>query len=374
MKCKYCNAEIEQDARFCPNCGKDLSSLARCVNCGEFLDDEDAFCPHCGAKQPQQEVVEDVIEDEGKDNSTRNFLIALLLTFALAGAAWFYFTKDSKSPVVTNVDVDTLHVDTLSMEVDKMEDNDGQIAFIEKLYDDFYSMEQEVFLKKYFTPSAMKKIYVENSYEEGSFLYATDFLVGGKISDMQPDWGNKVTKRTIEHFEDDWFVVTNIWDVIDKPVKVFLEVKKVDGNYMITDVRAEKNEETIPAVEENNIGNENNVAEPKETESVDNDEPVAQVSPKEDNVAYYVFGTKKELEDNRVLSNGKVYFNKSYFTKIDIRIDKEIKLYSKSAKILTNHPASSYSLVPDGNMQYILRINDPQLFWSSSKILVILVS
>ena len=374
MKCKYCNAEIEQDARFCPNCGKDLSSLARCVNCGEFLDDVDAFCPHCGAKQPQQEVVEDVIEDEGKDNSTRNFLIALLLAFALAGAAWFYFTKDSNNPTVTKVDVDTLRVDTLSKEVDKVEDNDSQIVFIKKLYDDFYSMEQQVFLKKYFTPSAMKKIYVESSYEDGSYLYATDFVVTGIISDLQPDY-DKVSKRNIEHYMDNWFVVTNIWDGIDKSAKVLLEVKKVDGHYMITDVQAEKNEETNPSVEDKKIEKENYVAEPKEAEKVDNDEPVALVSPKEDNVAWFVFGTKKELENNRVISNGKVYFNNmSYFTKIDIRIDKEIKLYSKSAKILTNHPASSYSLVPNDNMQYVLRINDPQLFWSTSKYLVILVS
>ena len=66
-------------------------------------------------------------------------------------------------------------------------------------------------------------------------------------------------------------------------------------------------------------------------------------------------------------------FNKSYFTKIDIRVDKEIKLYSKSAKILTSHPASSYTLQQDANKQYILRITNPQIFWSTSKYLVVMV-
>ena len=65
--------------------------------------------------------------------------------------------------------------------------------------------------------------------------------------------------------------------------------------------------------------------------------------------------------------------DKEYFTKIDIRIDKEIKLYSKSANILTAHPASSYTLDRDANKQYILRITDPQLFWSTSKYLVVQV-
>ena len=66
-------------------------------------------------------------------------------------------------------------------------------------------------------------------------------------------------------------------------------------------------------------------------------------------------------------------FNKSYFTKIDIRVQKEIKLYSKSAKILTMHPSSSYTLQQDANKQYVLRISNPQIFWSTSKYLVIQV-
>ena len=86
--------------------------------------------------------------------------------------------------------------------------------------------------------------------------------------------------------------------------------------------------------------------------------------------------TKKELKEQHIMEKGKVMtgnFNKSYFTKIDIRVDKEIKLYSRSAKMLTSHPSSSYTLQRDANKQYVLRITDPQLFWSTSKYLVILV-
>ena len=93
--------------------------------------------------------------------------------------------------------------------------------------------------------------------------------------------------------------------------------------------------------------------------------------------AWFVFGTKKELKEQHILQKGdKVLqsnFNKSYFTKIDIRVDKEIKLYSKSAKILTMHPSSSYTLQQDANKQYVLRITNPDIFWSTSKYLVILV-
>ena len=66
-------------------------------------------------------------------------------------------------------------------------------------------------------------------------------------------------------------------------------------------------------------------------------------------------------------------FNKDYFTKIDIRQWKEIKLYSRKAEMKTPHPAGSYSLDRDANDQYVLHILDPQKFWSTSKYLVILV-
>lgn len=92
--------------------------------------------------------------------------------------------------------------------------------------------------------------------------------------------------------------------------------------------------------------------------------------------AWFVFGTKSELKEQRILVDGEVLqadFNKDYFTKIDIRYDREVKLYSRSAKMLTSHPISSYTLQRDNNKQYVLRITDPQLFWATSKYLVIQV-
>lgn len=95
------------------------------------------------------------------------------------------------------------------------------------------------------------------------------------------------------------------------------------------------------------------------------------------NTAWYVFGTKKELKEQRILQNGDVLksnnFNKDYFTQIDIRVDKVIKLYSKSAELLTSHPAGSYVLERDAQKMYTLRITDPARFWSVSKYLVVVV-
>ena len=95
------------------------------------------------------------------------------------------------------------------------------------------------------------------------------------------------------------------------------------------------------------------------------------------NTAWYVFGTKKELTAQNIVKRGDLVkgtdFNKDYFTQIDLRVTKVIRLYSKSAKLLTNHPAGSYSLDKDAQGQYTLRVLDPQKFWSVSKYLVIVV-
>ena len=94
------------------------------------------------------------------------------------------------------------------------------------------------------------------------------------------------------------------------------------------------------------------------------------------NAAWYVFGTKKELKEQGILQSGEVLkgnFNKNYFTKIDIRVDREINLMSRDARLLTSHPAGSYTLRRDANKLYVLRITNPEQFWSTSKYLVIQV-
>ena len=98
---------------------------------------------------------------------------------------------------------------------------------------------------------------------------------------------------------------------------------------------------------------------------------------KELNTAWFVFGTKDELKEQKILTKGDVLksgdFNKDYFTKIDIRYDKDLKFYSKSAQLLSTHPAGTYKLEKDKQGQYELHITDPQKFWSVSKYLVVQV-
>lgn len=95
------------------------------------------------------------------------------------------------------------------------------------------------------------------------------------------------------------------------------------------------------------------------------------------NSAWFVFGTKSELKSQKILQSGDVLknadFNKDYFTQIDIRTTKEIKLYSKRADLLTTHPTGSFELAKDDKGQLILKIANSKEFWSVSKYLVIQV-
>ncbi len=121
-----------------------------------------------------------------------------------------------------------------------------------------------------------------------------------------------------------------------------------------------------------------NLQQDKENLSQANDAKARTITQqdKDLNKAWYVFGTKKELKEHNILKKGDVLtqgFNKNYLTEIDIRNVKRITLGSKSARLLTTHPSTSYTLERDANKYYTLHITDPSQFWSISKYLVVLV-
>lgn len=104
------------------------------------------------------------------------------------------------------------------------------------------------------------------------------------------------------------------------------------------------------------------------------------------NTAWYAFGSKSELTDNNVVEKVggflgigkslklKADFNNSYFTKINIKETQSIPLFTSEATLVTTHPKNSYELVVNENgVVEEIYIFNPELFWSTSKYLVILV-
>lgn len=97
--------------------------------------------------------------------------------------------------------------------------------------------------------------------------------------------------------------------------------------------------------------------------------------------AWYVIAQKKSLKEQNVLTNTGLFkkgdvmesanVNKDGFTEIDIRKVVEIPVGAKKATILSAHPEGSYELVADAEGMQVLKVLDPQTFWSVTRYLVI---
>lgn len=95
------------------------------------------------------------------------------------------------------------------------------------------------------------------------------------------------------------------------------------------------------------------------------------------NTVYYVIGSKKELKELGV-SEGTFRKKANYagfdagkFTKADLRELIELQISSKSPKLLTEKPESSYTITKNGDGTSTLTITDTEKFWESSPYLVI---
>lgn len=94
------------------------------------------------------------------------------------------------------------------------------------------------------------------------------------------------------------------------------------------------------------------------------------------NAVYYVIGTKKELKAMGLLkstASKKLLtenFDKSKFKKADKRGLKTIALDKKKVTLLTNNPASAYTITTEGD-KTVLTITDSGKFWAASPFLII---
>jgi len=100
---------------------------------------------------------------------------------------------------------------------------------------------------------------------------------------------------------------------------------------------------------------------------------------------HYIIGEQKELKEKGVITkeggilglgaSKKLDVSKldpTLFTEADNRELLSIPLYSKKAKLITNHPESSYEFImdSDGNVKS-LKVNDRKAFWSVTDYLVV---
>ncbi len=101
------------------------------------------------------------------------------------------------------------------------------------------------------------------------------------------------------------------------------------------------------------------------------------------NKGFVAYGTYKELEEHNVLTKDggflglgkqvklKSDLDQDYFTELNIQETKSIPLFSNEAKIISEHPDSSYSFVEQDGVIAYLNIDNPDEFWKISKYAVI---
>jgi len=98
------------------------------------------------------------------------------------------------------------------------------------------------------------------------------------------------------------------------------------------------------------------------------------------NTVWYCVATSKELKAARIVTDaglfqsGKVMkndFDKTAFTRVDLRNLSMISTNSTSVKILSSHPQSSYRLITGNDKKISINIIDASSFWSVSKYLVV---
>lgn len=92
------------------------------------------------------------------------------------------------------------------------------------------------------------------------------------------------------------------------------------------------------------------------------------------NEGYILIASKKGLKELGILKRSKVDYSKidrSQFKTIDIRLVTEMDINAKKPKILSQMPEDSYVIEKKPNKSSVLRILDPNKFWSVSKYLII---
>jgi len=100
--------------------------------------------------------------------------------------------------------------------------------------------------------------------------------------------------------------------------------------------------------------------------------------------AYYIYGTKKQLRELKVLEKKKLpfvnigysgksvsYFPSGEFERVDSREDAIIPLHAKNVTLVTPHSKESYILKDDDEGLKNLFITNPEMFWQSSRYLVV---
>ena len=331
------------------------------------------------SEQPEEPEAEEQPTYERVEKKKSRKWLWILLALLIAGAAgWYFFIQDSENTSYEpQVDTDMIEEVADSVYDDEAMDDDmptDEQDFLKDFYRGEYINEE--YVSRNVTPYVLNKLKRDaEMYGQSGRLAVWVFdayTTGTDDADHEYEQGPLILQTN----EADKFCIIYQFNYYDEPAlcrarKVFLTVTKEDGQFLISDYEVVADDYKKDMQDADDL--ESQMMSPSENthEASSNS-----IQDKQEYTAMFAFGTIEELRKYGVITDNGEFgsnFDKHFFTQIDIRIEKVIKLYSKSAKILTPHPTNAYTLKPDENQNYVLTITNPQLFWSTSKYLVIVV-
>jgi len=201
MKCKYCDTELKQGAKFCPNCGEEVKVYDVCISCGEQIKIGAKFCPHCGAnqeevieptqqinsvnaEQPQenndfpvqhegvtivtdrQEELVNTLQPYEKEGSSKKWLwiIVVVLLLGVIGSYFFMNGNSTKSqPAI--VDTDSIEEVVDSEEATDIHSVEGIKAGLTEILAKGMSMPEKDAVKKYFSKEFQEIYFKVEDYD-----------------------------------------------------------------------------------------------------------------------------------------------------------------------------------------------------------------
>ena len=142
MKCKYCNSELRRGAKFCSNCGKEVSDI--------IYKEETVYIT-----EPQKDNVADTLEPYESVRSSKKWIwiLGVVLLLCIVGGGWLFlndghFGNEVAAPTEEEVDSIAEVADSIGADIHSVE---GVKMRLDEIFRNGLNMQEEKAVKTYFT-------------------------------------------------------------------------------------------------------------------------------------------------------------------------------------------------------------------------------
>lgn len=279
------------------------------------------------------------------------------LTAALAGCMWSCNNKTGESTVTDNTGMtlrDSLEMaianqDSLLMLINDISTDMASIKGMEQILGDPNALKED-------SPSKRQQIRSDMASIQATLQQRRERLEELEKKLKSTNSNNATLSKTIET----------------------LKTQIADQENTITELRGKLSQANIQIADLNERIDSLSTTVTAVTEAKDQAEEENVKLTDELNLCYYAIGSKKELKQYDIIKTGflrktKVLpadFDTSYFHRADKRTLTTIELHSTKAKVVTDQPADSYTIM-DVDGQKVLKITNTARFWDKSNYLVV---